>query len=56
MKTPFDLPDLGDVRAKARSLAHALDEFVTIERHVDLAAWKRRGWRRPSGGCWPARR
>jgi hypothetical protein len=39
-KEPFDLPDLADYTDKARTLAHALDEFVTIERHVDLNAWK----------------
>ena len=31
----------GGVRAEGRTLAHALQEFVTIERHVTLAAWKR---------------
>ena len=40
-KTAFVLPDLPTFEEKARSLAHALDEFVTIERHVFLAAWKR---------------
>jgi hypothetical protein len=40
-KTPFDLPDLATFEQKARTLAHALEEFVTIERHVTLAAWKR---------------
>ena len=40
-KTPFDLPDLAVFEQKARTLAHALEEFVTIERHVVLAAWKR---------------
>ena len=39
-KEPFDLPDLANYTDKARTLAHALDEFVTIERHVDLNAWK----------------
>ena len=37
----FDLPDLADFEEIARTLAHALDEFVTIERHVELATWKR---------------
>ncbi|MEO8285037.1 MAG: AAA domain-containing protein [Chloroflexota bacterium] len=39
-KTPFRLPDLATFSDKATSLARALQEFVTIERHVDLAAWK----------------
>jgi hypothetical protein len=40
VKTPFDLPDLAEFEQKARNLAHALDEFVTIERHVELSSWK----------------
>ncbi|MEJ7761770.1 MAG: AAA domain-containing protein [Thermomicrobiales bacterium] len=40
-QTAFDLPDLATFEQKARTLAHALDEFVTIERHVELSAWKR---------------
>ena len=39
-KTPFDLPDLAAFAGKAHHLADALNEFVTIERHADLAAWK----------------
>ena len=39
-KRSFDLPDLATFVGKAGTLAEALDEFVTIERHVDLAAWK----------------
>jgi hypothetical protein len=39
-KTPFNLPDLADFTDTAPTLAHALDEFVMIERHVDLHAWK----------------
>ena len=38
--TDFDLPDLTGFQQKAPTFAHALDEFVTIERHVELAAWK----------------
>src|SRR5690606_15177695 len=38
VKTPFDLPDLAEFEQKARDLAHALAEFVTIERHVELSA------------------
>jgi hypothetical protein len=38
--TPFALPDLGRFDDKARDLAHALHEFVTIERFVSLAQWK----------------
>ena len=37
-KTPFVLPDLATFEDKARDLAHALHEFVTIERHVDAGA------------------
>ena len=40
-KTPFVLPDLDRFDDKARDLAHALHEFVTIERFVTLADWKR---------------
>jgi hypothetical protein len=39
-KTPFVLPDVAAYEDKARDLAHALDEFVTIERLVSLADWK----------------
>lgn len=39
-KTAFALPDLTAFHEKAENLAQALDEFVTIERHVELAAWK----------------
>jgi hypothetical protein len=40
-KTPFVLPDLDRFDDTARDLARALHEFVTIERHVALAEWKR---------------
>jgi hypothetical protein len=40
-KTPFVLPDLARFEDKARDLARALHEFVTIERHVELGEWKR---------------
>ena len=40
-KTAFDVPDLAIFEQKARTLAHSLEEFVTIERHTELAAWKR---------------
>ncbi len=39
-KQSFDLPDLANFTDKARHLAAALDEFLTIERHVELNAWK----------------
>jgi hypothetical protein len=39
-KTSFVLPDLAKFEDKADDLAHALDEFVTIERLVELADWK----------------
>ena len=39
-KTPFVLPDLADYEDKAHDLAHALHEFVIIERLVTLNDWK----------------
>lgn len=39
-KTPFVLPDLAGYEDKAGSLAHALAEFVAIERHVTVADWR----------------
>lgn len=39
-KTPFVLPDLATWEGQARTLAGALDEFVTLERHAELAEWK----------------
>ncbi len=39
-KSSFAIPDLADFDGKAAGLAEALQEFVTIERHVELAAWK----------------
>jgi hypothetical protein len=39
-KTPFVLPDLAGYDDKARNLARALHEFVTIERHAALGQWK----------------
>ncbi len=39
-KTPFVLPDLAGFEDKADDLAHALHEFVTIERLVELNDWK----------------
>jgi hypothetical protein len=39
-KTPFVLPDLARYEDKASDLAHALREFVTIERLVALTDWK----------------
>ena len=40
VKTPFALPDLATWAGGARSLAGALDEFVTLERHAEMASWK----------------
>jgi len=40
-KTPFELPSLQHFAGAAPTLAQALDEFVTIERHVEMAEWKR---------------
>ncbi|MCC7022089.1 MAG: AAA family ATPase, partial [Thermomicrobiales bacterium] len=39
-KSNFVIPDLAHFDGKAQGLAEALQEFVTIERHVELAAWK----------------
>jgi AAA domain/PD-(D/E)XK nuclease superfamily len=39
-KTPFVLPDLANYQDIAHDLAHALHEFVTIERLVTLDDWK----------------
>lgn len=39
-KSCFVIPDLAHFDGKAQGLAEALQEFVTIERHVELAAWK----------------
>jgi hypothetical protein len=39
-KTPFVLPDIAHFEDKAHDLAHALHEFVTIERLVTLDDWK----------------
>ncbi|HEU5327935.1 MAG TPA: AAA domain-containing protein [Thermomicrobiales bacterium] len=39
-KTAFRLPNLATWQQRAGTLADALDEFVTIERHAALAAWK----------------
>ncbi|MBA3643305.1 MAG: PD-(D/E)XK nuclease family protein, partial [Chloroflexia bacterium] len=39
-KKPFDLPDLAAFDDRARGLAQALEEFLLIERHVELGAWK----------------
>jgi hypothetical protein len=39
-KTNFRLPDLVSFNGKAGGLAEALQEFLTLERHVALAGWK----------------
>jgi hypothetical protein len=38
---PFRLPEIATHENAARSLAHALHEFVVLERHAELAEWKR---------------
>jgi hypothetical protein len=40
IKTPFSLTALAAFSGRARTLAHALDQFLAIERHVELADWK----------------
>lgn len=39
-KARFDLSRLKQFSEVAPTLAHALDQFIVIERHADLAAWK----------------
>ncbi len=39
-KAPFALPELGSFEQRARGLADALGEFLTLERHSVLAAWR----------------
>ena len=39
-KTNFRLPDLASFNGKAGGLAEALQEFLTLERHVALSGWK----------------
>ena len=45
----FDIPDLAGFESKAETLAKALEEFVMIERHADMAAWKAATCQRRSG-------
>lgn len=39
-KSAFDLPDLAQFEERGTTLAQALAEFITIERHVTLNGWK----------------
>ncbi len=39
-KSSFDLAVIAEFSGKARSLAQALDEFLTLEHHARLGAWK----------------
>lgn len=55
-KPPFELPDLAAFEDRANDLAHALHEFLTIERLVDLDGWKAARHAPPerrvlAGGC-----
>jgi len=45
-KKGFQLPELRDVES-ARTLADALEEFLTMERMVELSTWKENVQRRP---------
>jgi len=36
----FELPDLANFQCKANTLAEALSEFLTLERHAALSQWK----------------
>ena len=40
-KTPFDLPELGAFESRAHDLGAALLEFLQIERHAEMAQWRR---------------
>ncbi len=40
-KSSFDLPDLATFERRAHTLADALLEFLQIERHVEMSAWRR---------------
>ncbi len=40
-KTPFDLPELGAFESRAHDLGAALLEFLQIERHAEIAQWRR---------------
>jgi hypothetical protein len=40
-KSSFDLPDLATYENRAHTLADALLEFLQIERHVEISAWRR---------------
>ncbi len=39
-KTPFRIPELATYANRARHLAEAVREFLTIERHTTIAAWR----------------
>ena len=39
-KTAFELPELDTFEDAAGTLAEALEEFILIEQHVELAAWR----------------
>lgn len=41
VKEPFDLAVIGEYREDAGTLAEAVDDFLYIERHTELAAWKK---------------
>ena len=41
VKASFDLAAIGEYREDAGTLAEALDDFLYIERHTQLAAWKK---------------
>ena len=41
VKTSFDLAAIGEYREDAGTLAEAVDDFLYIERHTELAAWKK---------------
>ena len=58
-KTPFDLPALGAFESRAHDLGTALLEFLQIERHAEMAQWRRVRQLEPErrmamGGAWVA--
>ncbi|HEX5163964.1 MAG TPA: AAA domain-containing protein [Thermomicrobiales bacterium] len=40
VKSAFDIPNLAEFDDRSREMANALREFLTIERHTELTAWK----------------
>jgi hypothetical protein len=45
--TPYDLTVIDDFNGKATSMADAIAEFVTIERHAELSEWRNARYAEP---------